>query len=149
MLQVPRGCAWLNYLQPQGSRLLWGWGQVQQRPLSPFLALLRRRGDGFHFLTKGPQWPVLGLGLGHRPPGARKLPSLQKKGEKKKKKSGRSVSSAGAEANRGSGGNQYEGRSEEGPRRARTGFEKVAALSLGGRVPAKPRFWRWTREAED
>lgn len=68
---------------------------------------------------------------------------------KKKKKSGRSVSSAGAEANRGSGGNQYEGRSEEGPRRARTGFEKVAALSLGGRVPAKPRFWRWTREAED
>lgn len=41
------------------------------------------------------------------------------------------------------------GRNEEGPRRAGTGFEKVAALSLGRRVAAKPRFWRWTGEAED
>lgn len=110
-LQLPRGCARLSYLQPQGSRLLWGWGQVPQRPPSPSLVLPRRREDGFHFLKKGPRWPVLGLGLGPRPPGARKLPSLQRKGEgkKKKKMSGRSVSAAGVQAeNRGSGGNQYE-----------------------------------------
>ena len=79
-LQIPRGCVGLSYLQPKRSRLLPGWGQDQQRPPTPSLALLRRRGDGLHFPRRGPQWPVHGLGLGHRPPGARKLPSLQEWG---------------------------------------------------------------------
>ena len=87
-LQTPRGCAALSYLQPQEWPLLRGCGQDQQRPPTPSPALLRRRGDGLHFLRRGPQWLVLGLGLDHRPPGARKLPSLQRG---KKKKSGRSV----------------------------------------------------------
>lgn len=81
-LQIPRGCARLSYLQPRRSRLLPGWGRDPQHPPTPFLALFRRRGDGLHFPRRGPQWPVLGLGLGHRPPGARKLPSLQR-GKKK------------------------------------------------------------------
>ena len=105
MPQIPRGCARPNYLQPQGSRLLWGWGQDPQRPLTPSLAPLRRREDGVHFPKRGPQWPVLGLGLGHRPPGARKLPSLQRKGEKKNKwKESERSGCRGGE--RGSGGSQ-------------------------------------------
>lgn len=68
-------------------------------------------------------------------------------GEKNKWKESERSGCRGGE--RGSGGSQCEEQNEEGPRGARTWCEKVAALSLGGPVPAKPRFRRWTRERED
>jgi hypothetical protein len=86
-LRLPPGHA--LRLQPRGSRLL---RLRRRRPPSPCLSLLPRRGEGPHFLRTG---PVLGHGLGHRPPGARKVPSLQRK-----KKEVRSVSTARARRRR-------------------------------------------------
>lgn len=125
-LRVLRGCAGLSYL-PQRPWRLRDWGRGQRRPETPSLALLRLRGGGIHFLRRGPQWPVLGLGLCHRPPGARKLPSLKGK----KRASGRSwIAAVPRRETRGGPGSWWEGPTVEGRLKAGTGFEKVAAMSL-------------------
>lgn len=145
-LQVPRGCAGRSYLQPQRSPLLRGWGQDLQRPPTPSLALLRRRGDGLHFPRRGPRWPVLGLGLGHRPPGARRLPSLQKE----KKKEWKERERRGAEAGeRGGGGSPSEGRTRKVSAGQGPSLSRSRPYAPGGRVPSKSGRWRWTERARE
>lgn len=122
-LRVPRGRSGPSPPPPPGSPLLPGGGQD---PRPPCLALLRRRGGRFHSPKKGPpRWPVPGLGLGRRPPGARRLPSLQGGGRKER-------------------GEWRERERGAGAPRARAAIQEVAAGSPGGRVPvpAEPRLWR-------
>lgn len=114
------------YLQLLRSRLLPGWGPTPQRPPPLSLVLRRPRGAGLHFLRRGPRPPVPGLGRGHRPPGAKELPCLQRRRNEKEANGEcqRVLSPEKAKGSRGGARSRTRGPAGlgAGPRRLRPSF---------------------------
>lgn len=128
---------------PQGPELLLprGRGPKPPRPQTLWLALLQRHQEGLHFLRGALRWPVLGLGLGQRPPGARERPSLQRRDKGEGAREGvRGWGRLPAEGPRGQAGC---GRT---PRHGDPGLRRSRPCVSRGRIPAKRRLVRRARK---